>query len=1056
MIPLTSISWWARGAGRAVGPAGRVSARGAELRLWPAAGPDAGHYSCSVTAPGGAAAKRDIEIQVRNPPKISPFIFSSELTEGSAVQVLCGVSSGDKPMYFSWLKDGAPLPSNLQIEEKSLNEFSLLMFSDLTARHSGDYTCRVSNHAATVNYTATLSVKVAPVWVTEPLDTAVLLGAPLHLECAAKGYPIPSVAWYRRIELQKELMLENIDVMLIISMEEAPPQDSWNGELLGYVASWRELSRFEEEAAGEDGERSGSATSPGWSSAEMTLGGLRSFARYAVAVRAYNRAGAGPPSTLVYATTADGVPEAPPTSVFCEAVSARAVRVRWAPPPGAQHAHSLRGYELHYAPLHLSPSWSGAGGGMVARAGAGAAGEATLQGLRAAANYSVTVRARADRGLGPPSPPVYCATREDVPGAVEAIRALAASADAVRVSWLPPSQRAGRLTHYTLYTRELGKVGGEWSQRVEAGEAADEAEAEAEVWREVVGLRERTVYEFWVRASTAAGAGPPTRLVTAAPTQHLPVRISSFGRVVFASWGSRVRLRCAAVGPAPLRWRWSPAPMPPAHTVTDDGDLIIHKAEANANFTCSVRSGGGGDAAQFALVVRTPPAAPAPRLVRADTHALHLAWDPPPDTGTPLLGYTVWWSRGSSASGAARSARVAGGESALWLRGLACGALYRVTVRAHNAVGASPHSRPLLARTRGDKAKAPPGKEFVWANSTALRLNLLAWGGRCPVAAWTVALRPTNSAPAAWLDLIADGESALAINLRPGTWYEIRVVARSPAGDTPALYRAATHTINGERIGEPMELPIEARSQLADGAAEVVPDWRSSLAPLLLGGGLAALLASLAVGLVLARRRALCVRRECSLHEARAPHPQLYTTEPGKRNGKTLTPPDGELHEISPYATFSMAGGACAERGGCALHLRTFGRAEELDLAAPPPRPNLLAHANEYGRARDSDSESSGSPCAACAAELYRLPAAHIADTLPAVESSAEDTSYSAGAGTRASSGRGSAVPRADRADRADRGARQPRGRRRRDHARHASGPTVRYFAAGAARQEAL
>lgn len=33
----------------------------------------------------------------------------------------------------------------------------------------------------------------------------------------------------------------------------------------------------------------------------------------------------------------------------------------------------------------------------------------------------------------------------------------------------------------------------------------------------------------------------------------------------------------------------------------------------------------------------------------------------------------------------------------------------------------------------------------------------------------------------------------------------------------------------------------------------------------------------------------------------------------------------------------------------------------------------------EYGRARDSDSESSGSPCAACAAELYRLPAAHLA-----------------------------------------------------------------------------
>ncbi|CAG9796254.1 unnamed protein product [Diatraea saccharalis] len=73
------------------------------------------------------------------------------------------------------------------------------MFSDLSARHSGDYTCRVSNHAATVNYTATLSVKVAPTWMKEPLDTAVLLGAPLNVECAAKGYPPPTVTWYRKI-----------------------------------------------------------------------------------------------------------------------------------------------------------------------------------------------------------------------------------------------------------------------------------------------------------------------------------------------------------------------------------------------------------------------------------------------------------------------------------------------------------------------------------------------------------------------------------------------------------------------------------------------------------------------------------------------------------------------------------------------------------------------------------------------------------------------------------------------------------------------------------------
>lgn len=44
-----------------------------------------------------------------------------------------------------------------------------------------------------------------------------------------------------------------------------------------------------------------------------------------------------------------------------------------------------------------------------------------------------------------------------VPGVVEQLRALATGTASVRVTWLAPAQRAGRLTHYTLFTRELGK-----------------------------------------------------------------------------------------------------------------------------------------------------------------------------------------------------------------------------------------------------------------------------------------------------------------------------------------------------------------------------------------------------------------------------------------------------------------------------------------------------------------------------------------------------------------------------------------------------------------------
>lgn len=51
-------------------------------------------------------------------------------------------------------------------------------------------------------------------------------------------------------------------------------------------------------------------------------------------------------------------------------------------------------------------------------------------------------------------------------------------------------------------------------------------------------------------------------------------RISSVSIETVAAVGTRVQLACAALGAPPLRRRW--APLPPEHTITDAGDLIIH------------------------------------------------------------------------------------------------------------------------------------------------------------------------------------------------------------------------------------------------------------------------------------------------------------------------------------------------------------------------------------------------------------------------------------------------------------------------------------------------
>lgn len=46
-----------------------------------------------------------------------------------------------------------------KITEKKEEFYSLLVFKDINARHSGKYTCYASNAAAKVNYTAELQVR---------------------------------------------------------------------------------------------------------------------------------------------------------------------------------------------------------------------------------------------------------------------------------------------------------------------------------------------------------------------------------------------------------------------------------------------------------------------------------------------------------------------------------------------------------------------------------------------------------------------------------------------------------------------------------------------------------------------------------------------------------------------------------------------------------------------------------------------------------------------------------------------------------------------------------
>ncbi|KAF7399004.1 hypothetical protein HZH66_006901 [Vespula vulgaris] len=173
------------------------------------------------------------------PPRISPFYFENGLTEGMRTQLMCTASQGDQPFNITWLMDGKPIQvrasdgtstasvavqatksqpkaqakvqpvepidvinveTNAGIQISDYTPFSsILTINSVNARHSGNYTCQISNVAGTAEHTTGLSVAVPPRWTVEPIDQDAVVGHGVSIACQAEGFPIPTVTWKQSI-----------------------------------------------------------------------------------------------------------------------------------------------------------------------------------------------------------------------------------------------------------------------------------------------------------------------------------------------------------------------------------------------------------------------------------------------------------------------------------------------------------------------------------------------------------------------------------------------------------------------------------------------------------------------------------------------------------------------------------------------------------------------------------------------------------------------------------------------------------------------------------------
>lgn len=71
----------------------------------------------------------------------------------------CLISSGDQPIDIEWLFNDYGISSYSGINVvKGGKRNSILSIDNVQARHAGNYSCKVKNHAAAVNYSTELIV----------------------------------------------------------------------------------------------------------------------------------------------------------------------------------------------------------------------------------------------------------------------------------------------------------------------------------------------------------------------------------------------------------------------------------------------------------------------------------------------------------------------------------------------------------------------------------------------------------------------------------------------------------------------------------------------------------------------------------------------------------------------------------------------------------------------------------------------------------------------------------------------------------------------------------
>ncbi|XP_050593049.1 neogenin isoform X4 [Bombus affinis] len=659
-----------------------------------------GSYQCLASVDDvGAIVSRTATIKIASSPVFEREPQDTMVYPGQIAYLSCTPLTSSSSLTIQWFKDEHPL---LPDDRMTILPSGALEIDDVNIQDIGSYSCNASNYGQQRSSNkAQLGLLTSdigqestpPVFIAKPLQQIAIEESTVTLECAANGYPKPSILWlkdgvaidlssfqsrYSRVaasslvisnvqeiddgsyQCRAENEVETLDAAADLIVQVPPrfirkPEDK--------VASENQDLEFECEIYGKpepkitwlkNGERI--TLSAYWqivNGYNLRINGLLPIdagifqcigTNSAGSVRAAARLTINQPNDTDSLESIEGSVPSAPRNLSHVIVTARFVTLRW------QEPENRNGEILNY---YIYYKQEGAQRERVTHRQQKL--EAVIQGLQPSMTYQFRVVAVNERGMSGMSSEILqvtTLTEANVPGPPLNLEGHATSSVSIALSWEKPQVVNGRISKYIITFVE--------------GDNEDITRETTSTMHELVDLVPYTEYSIKVQAVNENGPGVFSRDIvvrtySAQPTQpphNVTVEPVSPTSIIIR-WEPPLEGQNGIVTGYKIRYRrYDRSPQPV--TITTEGNQrsrVLTGLEKHVVYQvriCALNVNGTGPWSEWIQIEtyetesdeNRVPNTPSNLRTKVMSDYIQVFWNPPKDQSIKVKGYKLGWGKG--------------------------------------------------------------------------------------------------------------------------------------------------------------------------------------------------------------------------------------------------------------------------------------------------------------------------------------------------------------------------------------------------------------------------